>query len=56
VSNGVAQFVPVKSGIIAGLEIEIEGLEEGTVIISGPIQALRDLQDGSRVQPDQGRR
>jgi HlyD family secretion protein len=56
VADGVARFVPVKSGIIAGLEIEIDGLDEGTVIVSGPIQALRDLQDGSRVRADQGRR
>jgi multidrug efflux pump subunit AcrA (membrane-fusion protein) len=56
VADGVARFVPVKSGIIAGLEIEIDGLDEGTVIVSGPIQALRDLQDGSHVRADQGRR
>ena len=56
IADGVARFVPVKTGIIAGLEIEVEGLADGTVIISGPIQALRDLQDGSRVQAGDSRR
>lgn len=56
VVDGVARFVPVKSGIIAGLEIEVEGVDEGAVIVAGPIQALRDLQDGSRVQAGDDRR
>jgi HlyD family secretion protein len=50
VRDGVASFTPVEMGIIGGLDVEIEGLEEGTPIIVGPFQALREIQDGTRVR------
>ena len=50
IENGTAKFVPVKTGIIGGLDIEIEGVNEGTTIVSGPYQVLRDLRDGARVR------
>ena len=50
IENGTAKFVPVKTGIIGGLDIEIDGVNEGTTIVSGPYQVLRDLQDGARVR------
>ncbi len=48
--DGRARFVPVTTGIIGGLQIEVDGVAEGTEIIVGPIQALRDLQDGTAVR------
>jgi HlyD family secretion protein len=50
VNGGVAAFAPVTAGIIGGLTIEVEGLAEGTTIVSGPFQALRELKDGTRVR------
>lgn len=46
VAAGRAQFVPVTTGVIGGLDIEVSGVMEGSAIISGPYQALRELQDG----------
>jgi HlyD family secretion protein len=48
--GGVASFVKVKSGVIGGLEIVVEGLEEGSPVITGPFQVLKELQDGDPVQ------
>lgn len=49
VDGGVARFRAVRTGIIGGLTIEVDGLVEGTTIVSGPFQALRELSDGARV-------
>lgn len=52
VSNGrTVRFQPVTTGLIGGLDIEIGGLGEGTQVVTGPFQALRDLQDGQPVRP-----
>ena len=48
--DGVVQFTPVTTGIIGGLSIEVSGVAEGTAIVSGPFQALRELRDGDRVR------
>jgi HlyD family secretion protein len=44
------RFQPVSVGIIGGLLLEIEGIGEGTPIVTGPFQALRDLADGARIR------
>jgi HlyD family secretion protein len=44
------RFQPVTTGIIGGLAIEVDGLAEGTRVVTGPFQALRELQDGSRIR------
>ncbi len=49
VDNGVARFVPVTSGVIGGLDIEVSGIEEGTTVVTGPYQVLRELKDGALV-------
>lgn len=49
VRDGRAVFVPVATGIIGGLDIEVDGVEEGTTIVTGPFQVLRTLEDGARV-------
>jgi len=56
VSDGVARFTPVTSGIIGGLSIEVDGIAEGTAIVAGPIQTLRDLADGASVRAADNRR
>lgn len=51
VENGVARFTPVETGIIGGLDIQVTtGVKEGTTVVVGPFQALRDLKDGARVE------
>ena len=53
VDNGKARFVPVETGILGGLDIEVKGVKEGTPIVAGPYQVLRDLRDGAAVRPRQ---
>ena len=48
--DGGVQFTPVTTGIIGGLSIEVGGLSEGTEIVAGPFQTLRELRDGARVR------
>lgn len=55
-SNGIAKFTPVTTGIIGGLSIEVDGIAEGTTIVAGPIQVLRDLADGAAVRVAQAPR
>jgi HlyD family secretion protein len=43
-------FQPVTTGIIGGLAIEVTGVPESAVVVTGPFQALRELQDGRRVR------
>lgn len=50
VRDGVARFVPVKTGIIGGLLIEVAGVEPETRVVSGPFQVLRTLKDGDAVK------
>lgn len=50
VRNGRAVFTPVTTGLIGGLTIEVDGLAEGTTIVAGPFQTLRDLPDNSAVR------
>ena len=46
-----ARFVPVETGMIGGLEIEVkQGLDEGREIAAGPWQSLKDLQDGAAIR------
>lgn len=50
VEDGIATFKPAKTGIIGGLTVEIEGVPEGTAVVSGPFQVLREMQSGERVR------
>ena len=49
VVNGAAVFVPVTSGVIGGLNIEVSGLQDGAVVVTGPYQVLRELKNGQLV-------
>ena len=51
VANGrTVRFQPVTTGLIGGLDIEVAGVNDGTPVVTGPYQALRDLQDGQAVR------
>ncbi len=50
VREGRATFTPVTTGLIGGLTIEVDGPAEGTTIVAGPFQTLRDLADNSAVR------
>jgi HlyD family secretion protein len=50
VENGRAAFRQVTSGVIGGLDIEVAGIDEGTSIVVGPYQVLRELNDGAPVR------
>ncbi len=52
--DGTAAFVPAKTGIIGGLDIEINGVADGTPVIVGPFQVLRDLTDGAPIRAASG--
>ncbi|HEX7281206.1 MAG TPA: efflux RND transporter periplasmic adaptor subunit [Vicinamibacterales bacterium] len=56
VTDGAVQFTKVTTGIIGGLMIEVSGVSAGAQVVSGPIQALRDLTDGDRVTARSGER
>ena len=51
VTNGVAQFRPVRVGIAGEEYFEVlEGVRAGDTIVAGPYQAIRDLKDSTRVK------
>ncbi|HEU4787948.1 MAG TPA: efflux RND transporter periplasmic adaptor subunit [Gemmatimonadaceae bacterium] len=56
VVDGRASFVPVSSGVIGGLDVEVGGIAEGTPIIVGPYQALREMNDGTHVKASPARK
>ena len=53
--DGRARFTPVSSGIIGGLSIEVDGVAEGSTIVAGPIQTLRDMSDGVALRVDRAK-
>jgi HlyD family secretion protein len=50
IADGQARFVSVSPGVIGGLEVEVSGIDEGTPVVIGPYQTLRELQDGTFVK------
>lgn len=53
VREGIAVFVPVRTGISSETDIECFGdLKEGESIVAGPYKALRDLKPRTRVKPE----
>ena len=48
--NGVAEFVPVKTGIAGDRYFEVlSGLKDGDQVITGPFNSVRNLKDGDAV-------
>jgi hypothetical protein len=54
IEAGAARFAPVESGLIGGLDVVVEGVDAGRLVVSGPYQSLRELQDGRPVRVDPG--
>lgn len=53
VRDGVAAFVPVRTGLASETMIEIFGdVKEGDNVVSGPYKALRDLKPGGKVKKE----
>jgi HlyD family secretion protein len=50
VRDSRAVFSPVTTGIIGGLDIQVEGIAGATPIVTGPFQVLRTLQDGTPIR------
>jgi hypothetical protein len=46
----VARFVPVTTGTIGGLDIAVHGIDERTPVVVGSFQALRALDEGTRIK------
>ncbi len=55
VRDARAVFVPVTTGVIGGLSMEVSGVKETDAVIAGPYQVLRDLTDGAQVRVVTGR-
>jgi len=53
VDGGKAKFVPVKTGLLGELSVEItSGLNGGEKLVLGPNRVLRELKDGEQVHED----
>jgi HlyD family secretion protein len=57
--DGQAEFRRVETGLLGELDVEVlEGLDGGETLITGPFQALRNLEPGDAVKeqekPDEG--
>jgi HlyD family secretion protein len=53
VKAGVAEFKPVKTGIMGETEIEVlDGVGEGTEIVTGSYRTLRTLKDQARIKAE----
>jgi HlyD family secretion protein len=52
--SGVAEFVPVKTGIAGDKYFEVlSGLNPGDQVITGPFAAVRELAEGDKVKPEE---
>ncbi len=53
IRNGRAIFVPVKTGIMGAMNVQVlEGLKPGQEIVTGSYSALRTLRSGARIRID----
>ncbi len=53
VENRKSRFVPVKTGLLGDLNVEVtEGLKGGERVITGPFKALREMKGGEEVKED----
>jgi HlyD family secretion protein len=51
------QFVPVKTGLLGDLNVEVlDGLKGGEKVITGPFRILRDLKGGEQVREDKSKK
>ncbi|WP_306591526.1 efflux RND transporter periplasmic adaptor subunit [Geothrix sp. 21YS21S-4] len=55
--GGKAKFVPVKTGLMGDLSVEVlSGLKGGETLITGPNRALRDLKGGEDVRVEKAKK
>jgi len=55
--GGKAKFVPVKTGLMGDLSVEVlSGLKGGETLITGPNRALRDLKGGEPVRAERAKK
>jgi HlyD family secretion protein len=55
--SGKAKFVPVKTGLMGDLSVEVlSGLKGGETLITGPNRALRDLKGGEAVRAEKAKK
>ena len=53
VKDGVATFVPVRTGIASETDIEVFGdLKAGDIVVAGPYKALRELKPNAKVKQE----
>jgi HlyD family secretion protein len=53
VEGDTVKFVPVQTGLAGDMSVEVtSGLSDGDVIATGPLRALRELADGTKVKVD----
>ena len=53
VKDGVASFVPVRTGIASETDIEVFGdLKTGDIVVAGPYKALRELKPSAKVKQE----
>jgi HlyD family secretion protein len=55
--GGKAKFVPVKTGLMGDLSVEVlSGVKGGETLITGPNRALREMKEGEAVRVDKTRK
>ncbi len=55
--GGKAKFVPVKTGLMGDLSVEIlSGLKGGETLVTGPNRALRDLKGGEALRAEKAKK
>jgi HlyD family secretion protein len=53
VNDGVARFVPARTGIASETAIEVFGeFKAGDTVVAGPYKILRELKPGAKVKPE----
>jgi HlyD family secretion protein len=55
--EGKTQFLPVKTGLMGDLNVEVlDGLKGGETLVTGPFRIIRDLKGGERVHEDKSKK
>lgn len=52
IEGGLIEIVPVETGISGAMDIEVRGISQGDSVVSGPVEALRNLEDGESVRTE----
>lgn len=54
VEDGKVKFQPVQTGLLGEMSLEVlDGLTEGTSIVTGPFRVLRTLKPGDAIRPEE---